>query len=197
MPAHQVNAAMLVGSTREARFGNTVADWFATRAAEHGDVQLDVIDLAEIPLPVVHQAQPVVSGEYAAPEVRAFARRIDAADGFVIVTPEYNHGYPASLKLAIDSVNPEWHAKPVGFVSYGGISGGLRCVEQLRQVFVELHAVPIRDGISFHWAHGQFDQDGQPHDPEGPNVAAKTMLDQLVWWSLALREARAKRPYGF
>lgn len=120
MPAEQVTVAMLLGSTREGRFSRTVADWFTTRAAPRGDIELDRIDLAELPLPTVHQA-PVVSGEYAAPEVRAFAQRIEVADGFVIITPEYNHGYPTALKLAIDSVNPEWHAKPVGFVSYGGV----------------------------------------------------------------------------
>lgn len=197
MTAQQATVAVLVGSTRDGRFGKTVADWFTSQLSRRDDIEVDLIDLAELPLPIVHQAHPIVTGEYAAPEVRAFAERIGAADGFVIVTPEYNHGYPASLKLAIDSVNPEWRAKPVGFVSYGGIAGGLRSVEQLRQVFIELHAVPIRDGISFHWAHGQFDQDGQPHDSEGVGIAAKTMLDQLVWWSLALREARANRPYDF
>jgi NAD(P)H-dependent FMN reductase len=114
----------------------------------------------------------------------------------VVVTPEYNHGYPASLKQAIDLGGREWWAKPVAFVSYGGISGGLRAVEQLRQVFAELHAVTVRDTVSFHGAHGCFDDSGSPRDPSGRNAAAKTMLDQLAWWAYALRDARAVRPYA-
>jgi NAD(P)H-dependent FMN reductase len=92
----------------------------------------------------------------------------------------------------------EWTAaqEPVAFVSYGGMSGGLRAVEQLRLVLAELHAVTIRDGVSFHLARDQFDQDGQPRDPVGCGAAASTMLDRLAWWALALRDARTRCPYG-
>lgn len=185
----RLRAAVIVGSTREGRFGGTVAQWFIKQAQQRGDVDIDVIDLVDTPLPPVHREQPP-------PEVRDFTARIDAADMFVIVTPEYNHGYPASLKLAIDFARVEWRAKPVGFVSYGGRAGGLRAVEQLRQVFAELHMVSVRDVVSFHMAHNQFDEHGQPKDLASANAIAKTMLDQLAWWALALREARAKRPYG-
>jgi NAD(P)H-dependent FMN reductase len=85
----------------------------------------------------------------------------------VVVTPEYNHGYTAALKQLIDAVKAEWVAKPVGFVSYGGVSGGLRAVEQLRLVFAELHAVTIRDGVSFAMAWNRFDEAGEPVDPRG------------------------------
>lgn len=111
------------------------------------------------------------------------------------MTPEYNHSYPASLKNVIDWHNAQWHAKPVAFVAYGGLSGGLRAVEHLRQVFAELHATTIRDTVSFHGAWSQFDEDGSPKDPEGVNAAAKMLLDQLGWWAQALREARTARPY--
>lgn len=112
-----------------------------------------------------------------------------------MITPEYNHGYPASLKLAIDSVHPEWKAKPVGFVSYGGMAGGLRAVEQLRLVFAELHMVTIRDVVSFHMAPAQFDNNGRPLD-DAANIAAKTMFDELIWWAQVLRHARATSPYS-
>src|SRR5690606_4522216 len=128
-------------------------------------------------------------------EIQSYLDRIDAADGFVIVTPEYNHAYPASLKQALDIPGREWRAKPVAFVSYGGLSGGLRAVEQLRPVISELHAVPIRDTVSFHLAHRQFDESGELRDEEPAGRAAATMLDQLVWWSESLRQARANRPY--
>lgn len=148
------------------------------------------------PLPPVQQAHPVPTGEYTSPEVRAFAGRIGAADAFIVVTPEYNHGYPASLKLAIDSVHPEWRAKPVAFVSYGGFAGGLRAVEQLRVVFAELHAVTIRETVSFYLAPQQFEGNGEPRDAAGVNLAAKKLLDQLAWWAEVLRDARATKPYA-
>lgn len=134
--------------------------------------------------------------EITPPQVQEMVDRLAEADAFVIVTPEYNHGYPASLKLALDAARAEWMAKPVAFVSYGGISGGLRSVEQLRQVCAELHMTSIRDGVSFHMCHGLFDEAGRLKDPAGPDAAASTMLDRLLWWAHALRDARTARPYA-
>ena len=111
---------------------------------------IDLIDLADVQLPPTHRAKPT-------PEVDAFRVRLAAADAFVIVTPEYNHSYPASLKHAIDQGYIEWMAKPVGFVSYGGSTGGVRAVEHLRNVFAELHATTIRDYVPFLRARRQFD----------------------------------------
>jgi NAD(P)H-dependent FMN reductase len=190
-----LNLAVIIGSTREGRFGSIVGNWVVERVRDHGGFELDIIDLAEVPLPIVQQKHPVSTGEYPDRQVRDFAARIGAADAFVVVTPEYNHGYPASLKLAIDSVGPEWRAKPVGFVSYGGYAGGLRAVEQLRLVFAELHATTIRETVSFHMAYAQFDEAGRPRDAESVSAAAKLLLDQLGWWGEALRSARAARPY--
>ncbi|MBB5783208.1 NADPH-dependent FMN reductase [Nonomuraea jabiensis] len=195
MSGAPLKLAVIIGSTREGRFGSIVGSWLVDRVRDHGGFELDVIDLAEVSLPIVQQKHPVSTGEYPEREVRDFAARIGAADAFVVVTPEYNHGYPASLKLAIDSVHPEWWAKPVAFVSYGGYAGGLRAVEQLRLVFAELHATTIRETVSFHMAYTQFDETGRPHDAESVNAAAKLLLDQLGWWGEALRAARAARPY--
>jgi NAD(P)H-dependent FMN reductase len=185
--------AVVIGSTREGRFGPVVASWFVGEARRQTnlevDLDVDVIDLAELMLPADYPRQPT-------PAVAAWTARLDAADAFVVVTPEYNHAYPAALKQAIDLARREWQAKPVAFVSYGGLSGGLRAVEQLRQVFAELHAVTIRDTVSFHMAHSAFDADGRPIDATGPSAAAKQLLDQLSWWARALRDARAIRPYA-
>jgi len=183
--------AVIIGSTRERRFGEVVARWFVRRAERRDDLELDVIDLRDIPLRPVQQT-PFECDD---PAVHALAARIEAADGFVVVTPEYNHGYPASLKLAIDSVYDGWLAKPVAFVSYGGIGGGLRAVEQLRQVFAELHAVTLRDTVSFHMAHDLFGEDGELRDGAAAEAAAHRLLDRLVWWASALRDARARQPY--
>ncbi|MGH3837737.1 MAG: NADPH-dependent FMN reductase [Pseudonocardiaceae bacterium] len=171
--------AVIVGSVRDGRFGPVVADWFVGQAKQRDDLSVDVIDLADTQIPSAN-----------------FTSRIGAADAFVIVTPEYNHGYPGPLKTAIDSVGREWQAKPVGFVCYGGLSGGLRAVEQLRVVFAELHTVTIRDTVSFHGARARFDEHGAPREPDAVNTAASALLDQLAWWAHTLRHARAARPYG-
>ncbi len=189
MTEDPLRLAVIIGSTREGRFGPVVARWFIGEARHRSDMTIDLIDLGDVDVPAVYPSHRDTA-------VQAFTERIDQADAFVVVTPEYNHGYPASLKQAIDLAHVEWRAKPVGFVSYGGMSGGLRAVEQLRQVFAELHAVTVRDTVSFHMAHARFDTSGEPHDPDGCNAAAKTMLDQLAWWARALRDAKAVRPYA-
>ncbi|MEV0054045.1 NAD(P)H-dependent oxidoreductase [Saccharopolyspora shandongensis] len=179
--------AVIIGTNREGRFGPTVGDWFTRQAREFGGLDVDVIDLAEIDLPATLDfgARPVVE----------LAGRLAAADAYVVVTPEYNHSFPAVLKHAIDLYREEWQAKPVGFVSYGGMGGGLRAVEQLRLVFAELHAMTVRETVSFHNAWERFDETGAPID-EGCNEAAKGMLGQLTWWARALRAARAAEPYA-
>lgn len=178
-----VHVATIVGSTREGRFGDSVATWFVTRARQRTDLLIDVVDLADTGLPAVLPRHP-------SPEVIDYAERIDRTDAFVVVTPEYNHSFPAGLKQAIDLLHAPWQRKPVGFVSYGGVSGGLRAVEQLRLVFAELHATTVRETVSLHRAWERFDAEGELRDPGGAEVAVKAMLDELVWWATALRTAR-------
>lgn len=187
----RLQLAIIIGSTRKGRFGPVVAEWFAGQATQRDDMAVDVIDLAEARLPEALGD----FGDEPPPQVTALSPRLAAAGAFVVVTPEYNHSFPASLKTAIDWHHQQWHAKPIGFVSYGGRSGGLRAVEQLRQIFAELHAMTVRDTVSFHGASELFDSEGRALDPDGCNAAAKSMLDQLAWWGHALRAARTRRPY--
>ncbi|MER6142838.1 NAD(P)H-dependent oxidoreductase [Streptomyces sparsogenes] len=189
-----LRVAVLVGSTRDGRFGPVVARWMAGHIAQREDMDADVVDLVETPVPTVMPAFGQRPSDEDVALLGAVTPRLAAADAFVVVTPEYNHSYPAPLKNAIDWHNPQWHAKPVAFVSYGGISGGLRAVEHLRGVLAELHAVTIRNTVSFHNYGDKFDADGKPLDPEC-DAAAKSLLDQLTWWGLALRDARTARPY--
>jgi NAD(P)H-dependent FMN reductase len=184
-----LSVLVVVGSTREGRFGPVPARWIAGRAAARPDLAVTVVDLLDADLPAVMPAGPH-------PAVDAWAAAVGAADAVIVVTPEYNHSLPASLKQAIDLVGPEWRAKPIGLVSYGGMSGGLRASEHLRQIFAELHATTVRDTISFHGAARCFDEEGRPRDVAGTDAAATVLLDQLTWWGLALRDARAARPYG-
>jgi NAD(P)H-dependent FMN reductase len=183
----EMKVALIYGSNREKRFCDTVAGWAIAEIAAAGDISLDAIDPVTLNLPHRHERRHDA--------VVAFRRRIDDADAFIVVTPEYNHGYPAALKYLIDSASGEWQAKPVAFISYGGISGGLRAVEQLRLVFAELHAVAIRDSVSFANAWNKFDADGRLLEPDGPRQALIILLARLRWWATALHNARMAAPY--
>ncbi|MFI0514535.1 NAD(P)H-dependent FMN reductase [Streptomyces canus] len=185
-----LHVTLVVGSNRHGRFGPVVADWLLDHLRDRDDLVPDVVDVAGTDLPTSMARTPE-----AAAALASVTPKLAAADAFVVLTPEYNHSFPAGLKNLVDWHFTEWQAKPVALVSYGGISGGLRAVEHLRQVFAELHAVTVRDTVSFHNAGGSF-ADGRLKDPSGPDAAAKTMLDQLVWWGRALREGRTGQPYG-
>ncbi|MBF6251558.1 NAD(P)H-dependent oxidoreductase [Nocardia farcinica] len=176
---------VIVASVRPERFAPVVADWFLRTVRARPEFDTGVIDLLDTPLPVDLTENS---------EVAAFRARLAAADAFVAVTSEYNHGYPASLKTAFDSAKHEWRAKPIGFVSYGGLSGGLRAVEQLRQVVAEIHMVSVRETVSFHQAKRRFDADGQTADGAAVDAAGR-MFGQLAWWARALRDARRADPY--
>ena len=178
MPTSPIKLALIYGSAREGRFCDRVANWVAQEVEAHGAFVLDVID----------PARPIGPDE--------LRTRIGAAEAFAVVTPEYNHSYPASLKALIDSASTEWHAKPVALVSYGGVSGGLRAVEHLRGVFAELHAVTIRDSVSFINAWEQFDRHGRLSEPDRARRTMATLLARLQWWAVSLRTARAASPYA-
>jgi NAD(P)H-dependent FMN reductase len=182
MPATPLRLALIIGSTREGRFGTVVADWFAAVVTELDAFELDLLDLAELQLPHIWTRDGV-------PQLTEWWERLAAADAFVVVTPEYNHSYPAPLKQAIDLSRGEFTRKPVAFVSYGGLSGGLRAVEHLRGVFAEVRATTIRETVSFHGTTIRFDADGWPLDPAA-GEAALLMLDDLAWWADTLRTGR-------
>lgn len=187
MPEEPYRLAVIVGSVRDGRVGHVVADWFTVIARADPRCRVDLIDLAALHLPTTLDG----SGD-----TKALTAAIDAADAIVIVTPEYNHGYPGALKTAVDTAYVEWFAKPVGFVSYGGVSGGLRGVEQLRNVFSEVHAVTLRDTVCFTNVWDRFDGSGQPRDSEPAQRAAHLLLDRLAWWARALHSARTAQPYA-
>ena len=182
-----IRVGVIYGSTREGRFCDTVAGWVREQIEAESRFSVDVIDPKEA---LAGQKGDGGGG------IRSLWQQIREADAFLVVTPEYNHGYPAALKSLIDSVGVEWQAKPVAFVSYGGVSGGIRAVEQLRQVFAELHMVTVRDAVSFAGAWEQFDERGKLRNPERAGRSMKALLDRLRWWAVALRNARAATPFA-
>lgn len=177
-----LSVAVIVGSVRQPRLGRVIADWVAGWAADGPWAATDLIDLAEIDLPLAGTRPGGVADS-------PISERLAAADAYVVVTPEYNHSFPAALKNAIDWHYSEWMRKPVAFVGYGAGSGGIRAVEHLRLVFAEVSAATIRSSVllSAPWEHmtgAGFAADA------GSDRAAATMLTELLWWAGALRAAR-------
>ncbi|BDT88599.1 NADPH-dependent FMN reductase [Nocardia cyriacigeorgica] len=185
--------AVIIGSVRDGRFGPVVANWFADHARAHGGYDVDVIDLADYDIPLELPAvPPAMNPDPDRPAgMVGLTERLSAADAYVIVTPDYNRSFPASLKAAIDWHFTQWQGKTIGFVGYSGGSGGLLAIEGLRQVFNELDAHTLREYVSFPRYYLLFDENGQLREPEEPAAAARTMLDRLHWWASALTAARS------
>ena len=155
------------------------------------DLDVELVDLRDWPLPFFDQQTPPMMGNYTDPLQQRWAEQVARADGFVLVTPEYNHGYPAVLKNALDHLYAEWNGKPVGFVGYGGPGGGLRAVEQLRQVVIELGMVPMRQQVAVPAVYAAFDEHGRRRDARHPDQQAVAVLDELAGWSTRLLGVRA------
>jgi NAD(P)H-dependent FMN reductase len=184
------NLTIIIGSTRPGRAGAAIAQWFAARARDHGGFDVTVVDLAEVDLPLLDEPNHPRLRQYTQQHTKDWSAIVDAADAFVFVTPEYNYGYPAALKNAIDYLHHEWLHKPVGFVSYGGVAAGTRAVQQLKQVVTTLRMLPVFDSVNIPF-HTQFlDSDGVLRPNEVMDKAADAMLDELVRTEAALRPLR-------
>jgi len=187
---------IILGSTREGRMGEAFATWVMSELAQRSDAEYELLDLRDYPL--MYYSDPVPAGMLQSPyipEIRnTWAEKIKEADGFIVITPEYNHSFPAVLKSALDAIYKEWNNKPIGFISYGGAANGSRAVEHLRQVAVELQMAPIRDAIHIGIFTGQsiFNEDGTMANTH-ENKKLSGMTDQLLWWSDALKTAREKK----
>lgn len=185
-----IRLAVIITSTRPGRAGLPVGRWVAQRASEHGAFEVDIVDLADVDLPFVDEPNHPRLREYTQAHTVAWSRRIDRADAFVFVLAEYNHGYPAAAKNAVDFLQHEWSFKPAAVVSYGGVSAGTRSLVTFRSVLVAVKAVPVNDAVNIPWISKHI-RDGEfmPQDKQG--AAARTMLDELERWSRALREFRS------
>ena len=181
---------VIIGSTRPGRAGLPIAEWFADRARRHGGFDVEVADLAEINLPMLDEPNHPRLRQYTHQHTKDWSAIVDRGDAVVFVTPEYNYGYPASVKNAIDYLHEEWRDKPVGFVSYGGIAAGTRAVQQLKQVVTTLKMVPVVESVNIPF-HTQFlDADGRVQANETMEQAADAMLDELLRLDGALRPLR-------
>ena len=186
--AHMTKIAIIIGSTRPGRSGETVAQWVHGIARKRGDAEYELVDIADYKLPHLDEAVPPALGQYSQPHTKAWAEKIASFDGYVFVTPEYNHSTSGALKNAIDFLYGEWNNKAAGFVSYGS-AGGTRAVEHLRLVMGELQVADVRAQVAF-----SVRQDFENFVVFAPRPeheeALSTMLDQVVAWGTALKTVR-------
>lgn len=182
---------IIIGSTREGRFGDKPAAWMHALASQRDDMQFELIDLRDHPLPFFNEALPLTWAPAKNGAAQAWAAKIASLDGFIVVTPEYNHGPSAVLKNALDYAYTEFNRKPVAFVGYGGV-GAARAIEQLRLTAVELQMAPTRNAVHIGMVEflGMLQQSKGFDDFPHLATAANGMLDDLAWWAGNLKQAR-------
>lgn len=184
------NLMILTASTRPGRQGPAFARWFAELTREHTAFDLDLADLLEIDLPFLDEPNHPRLRQYTQGHTKAWSARVSAADAFVFVTPEYNYGIPAPLKNAIDFLHHEWAHKPVGFVSYGGVSAGTRGVQMTKQVVTTLNMMPVSAAVSVPFFPQFIRGDGEVEANQQMVDGALTMLADLERWETQLRALR-------
>lgn len=181
---------LIIGSTRPGRKGIAVANWFAGLAKNHPEFELEILDLKEINLPFLNEEEHPRLQKYANETTKNWSKKIAEADAFVIVTPEYNFSYPATLKNALDFLFVEWAEKPMAFVSYGGLSAGTRAVQELKSTVTTLAMMPIPQAVNIPFFTQHINQDGVFEGSESLNKSAETALKSLLRWTKALKLMR-------
>jgi NAD(P)H-dependent FMN reductase len=180
---------VVIASTRPGRAGEPIAKWFFELAKKHGKFDLRMVDLAEVALPLLDEPHHPRLKKYEKEHTKKWSAIVEEADAFVFVTPEYNYGSPASLINALDFLYHEWAHKAVGFVSYGGVSGGLRSVQMTKQKVTALRMMPIPEAVTLPF-FAQSLKDGVFTPPDTQEKAGHTMLDLLLKWTTALATMR-------
>ncbi len=181
---------IIIASTRPGRVGGPVAEWFAGIAREHGGFQVEVVDLRMVGLPFFDEPRHPRFGDYEHTHTKAWSATVSRGDAFVFVTPEYNHGFNAVLKNALDFLNAEWAFKPGGIVSYGGVSAGTRAAQMLKQVLSALKVVVVGEAVNIPFVAQFVTDDGSVAANDVMEGAAKAMLDELLRVAPHLQQLR-------
>lgn len=181
---------VIICSTRPGRIGPSIGHWFYEFAKQHTAFDIELVDLADFNLPIYDEAQHPRMQNYEKAHTRAWSEQVKAADAYVFVLPEYNFCPPPSFFNALNYLYNEWNYKPCGFVSYGGVSGGLRSAQIAKQLVTTLRMMPIPEAVTVQmpWQHLSEDKQFQPQPPH--ESSATTMLDELVRWAQALQSIR-------
>ena len=185
-----LNIGIILGSTRPGRNAEAVANWILNIAERRRDAQFELVDIADFDLPLLDEPVPPSMGQYSKPHTKAWAATIARLDGFVFVTPEYNHSTSAALKNAIDFLYKEWNNKAAGFVSYGSASG-TRAVEHLRLIMAELQIADVRAQVAFS-LYTDFENFSTFKPAATHEQSVTAMLDQLVAWASAMKLLRER-----
>jgi len=181
---------IVIASTRPGRVGLPVGDWFHERALVHGGFAIEIVDLALVDLPLLDEPNHPRLRQYVHQHTKDWSATIERADAFVFVMPEYNYGFNAPLKNALDYLHAEWAYKPVGFVSYGGLAAGTRAVQMLKQVVTSLKMVPLMEAVNIPFVTQLLDEQKRLPSNETIERAAAKMLDELGRWTSALEPLR-------
>jgi len=184
---------IIIGSVRDGRAGKAVGDWFTGIAGNHGGFDVTVADLKELDLPLMTEPNHPRLRRYTQDKTKEWSAMVDAADAFVLVMPEYNYSATAPVINALDYLVQEWAYKPVGIVSYGGVSGGLRAAQHIKPLLTALNMMPLKEGVTIQFVANQINAETGGFEASTDSIAssAGTMLDSLVRWEAALRAMRA------
>jgi NAD(P)H-dependent FMN reductase len=185
---------IIIASTRPGRVGPAIAEWMKRRAQENGGFDVQVSDLAEINLPMLNEPNLPRLQQYVHQHTKDWSALIADSEAFIFVTPEYNHGFNAALKNAIDYLHNEWANKAAGIVSYsGGLAAGTRAMEMLKLVLAQLRMMPVTDSVNVPFVRDLLDEDARFKPSEVLETSATAMLDELLRWTEALRPLRSVR----
>lgn len=182
---------IITSTTREGAKGIHIAKWITELAKTYSDFEVELVDLQELDLPMMNEPNHPSLGDYKYEHTKNWSKTVSEADAFIIVLAEYNYGFPAPIKNAIDYLFKEWGHKPVGFVSYGGISAGLRATQMLKQVVTTLNMMPISEQVNLPVFSKDLKEDGTFAPDQRVNDSAKAMLSELARWSKAMKSLRA------
>ena len=187
---------IIIASTRPGRVGPSVAAWIYERAVAHGGFDVELIDLAEVNLPMFDEPKHPRFGEYVHQHTKDWSALISRGDAYILVMPEYNYGFNAALKNALDYLNKEWAGKVVGFASYGGVAAGTRAVQMLKPVLGALRLVAVNDAVHIPFVAQFLDAERKLQPNDIMEKSATVMLDELLAWSTALEPIRARAAAG-
>ena len=181
---------IILASVRDGRAGEAIARWFMTRAKEHGTFDVQLADLKELNLPILDEPHHPRLKKYQRESTKTWSAIVDGSDAFVFVSPEYNYTMPPALLNALDTLYHEWTYKPVGFVSYGGVSGGMRAVQTAKLMVTGFKMMPMVEAVNIPF-FAQLIEGGVFKSNETHDKAVPVMLDELLRWANALRVLRA------
>jgi len=187
-----INVKIIIASTRPGRKGPAVGTWITERAKTHTEMNVETFDLAEINLPFLDEPEHPRLQKYQHEHTKNWSAKIDNGDAYIIVTPEYNYGYPATIKNALDFLYNEWTYKPVAFVSYGGIAGGTRAVQMLKQVVTAQKMMPVTESVHLPFFAKMINEQNIFVADEAAEKSAEQMFLELTKWALALKPMRNK-----